>query len=182
MKFFYARLVRSGRTFDCERLLEDQLWNPYALGFCTETGRVNGVSRPLFVAWCSGAPFRAWGALETDGIPYLRVCGLAACLAAQRLPAFRGWWELHGPPCLVARLLGAQEVRARLPHLKRAQKRRWRWLERVRAARAARSLLVVAVLLRKIPALTPDNVEMILAQLTLAPEDQEHQGAWSFVV
>ena len=33
MKFFYAR---SGGNFDCQRLIEDQLWHPHALAFCEE--------------------------------------------------------------------------------------------------------------------------------------------------
>jgi hypothetical protein len=54
-----------------------------------------------------------------------------------------------------------------------AQQRIRQWFVRVQAAWAAGWRTVVRILLRRLQTLTPDNVDMLVAHLTLVPEDYE---------
>jgi len=146
---------------DFQGIFEDQLWNPHALSFCEPTVLVDSCLGDPYFRSVYGPDMPEWA--ET----WLCVHGIAGCVAAQRLPKLG---DLSVVPKIdVGPLYHSRKMRL-------AKKRMLRWVVRVQAARAAgwRTLARILLLKLKTPTqLTLDNVDMIVAQLTLAPQDCE---------
>jgi hypothetical protein len=162
MKFYQPKVSNETQGHLCfTTIYEDQLWNLYAPQFCEPT---------VFVDNCLGDPYfrSVYGPdIPKWALEWLCFHGVAGCVAAQRLRVIADLGVVcnldHGP------LYHSRKMRL-------AKGRMLRWVSRTQEARAAGWRTVARMLLVKLKApreLTPDNVDMIVAQLTLAPQDCE---------